>query len=229
MQVVADQLVGGGRGAGHVAAHLLAAHPGGRIKGEEAIYGIAWLLFELVEGDAAPVYPGWGASFEPAHLEAQCLEGFAEANGGLLSCPAGAHRLVAHPDLPAQEGAGGEDYGGGAVAAAEVGADAADAGVFAGGALHHQPGHHRFAQGQVWRVLQQLQHLAGVLALVGLGAQGPHSGAAAGIEHPLLQGRGIGQPADHASEGIHLMHQLALGRTAHRRVAGLPGDAIEVE
>ena len=170
MQVVADQLVGGGRGAGHVAAHLLAAHPGGRIKGEEAIYGIAGLLFELVEGDAAPVYPGWGAGFEPAHLEAQRLEGFAEANGGLLSSPAGAHRLVAHPDLAAQEGAGGEDYGGGAVAAAEVGTDAADAGVLAGGALHHQPGHHRFAQGQVWRVLQQLQHLAGVLALVGLGA-----------------------------------------------------------
>ncbi len=25
------------------------------------------------------------------------------------------------------------------------------------------------------------------------------------------------------------MHQLALGRSPHRRVAGLPGDAVEVE
>ena len=78
-------------------------------------------------------------------------------------------------------------------------------------------------------VLQQLQHLAGVLAFVGLGAQGPHGRAAAGVEHPFLQGGGIGQPADHTAQGVHLMHQLALGRTAHGRVAGLPGDAIEVE
>ena len=45
-------------------------------------------------------------------------------------------------------------------------------------------------------MLQQLQHLARVLAFVGLGAQGPHRRAAAGIEHPLLQGGGIRQPAD---------------------------------
>ena len=78
-------------------------------------------------------------------------------------------------------------------------------------------------------MLQQLQHLAGVLAFVGLGAQGPNGRAPAGVEHPLLQRGGIGQSADHAAEGIDLMNQLALGRTAHRRVTGLPGDAIEVE
>ena len=53
--------------------------------------------------------------------------------------------------------------------------------------------------------------------------------AAAGIEHPLLQGGGIGQAADHPAKGIDFMHQLAFGRPAHGWVAGLPGDAIEVE
>jgi hypothetical protein len=44
-----------------------------------------------------------------------------------------------------------------------------------------------------------------------------------------LQGGGIGQAADHPAEGIHFMDQLAFGRAAHGWVAGLPGDAIEVE
>ena len=82
---------------------------------------------------------------------------------------------------------------------------------------------------QVWGVLQQLQHLAGVLALIGLGPQGTHRGAAAGVEDALLQSGGIGQPTDHAAEGIHLVHQLALGRTANGRVAGLPSDAVQIE
>ena len=44
-----------------------------------------------------------------------------------------------------------------------------------------------------------------------------------------MQGRGIRKATDHASQGIHLMHQLALGGTAHGWIAGLPGDAVEVE
>ena len=36
--------MGGGRGAGDVAAHRLAAHPAGWIKGEVALVGVAGLL-----------------------------------------------------------------------------------------------------------------------------------------------------------------------------------------
>ena len=74
VQVVADQLMGFGGGAGDVAAHLLTAHPGGRVKGEEAIGRIAGLLLQLIEGDAAPVHPGGGAGFEPVGLEAELLQ-----------------------------------------------------------------------------------------------------------------------------------------------------------
>ena len=133
-----------------------------------------------------------------------------------------------HPDAAPKEGAGGENHRVSAVDAAEIGADAADALLvpFAGG---FQAGHHRFAQGEVGGVLQQLQHLAGIEALVGLGAQGPHRRAAAGVEDALLDGGGIGQAADHPTEGIHFMDELAFGGAADGRVAGLPSDAIEIE
>ena len=133
-----------------------------------------------------------------------------------------------HPDAAAEEGASGEDYRFSAVDAAEVGADAADALLLAFTA-GFQAGHHRFAQGEVGGVLQQLQHLAGIEALVGLGAQGPHRRAAAGVEDAFLDGGGISQAADHPTEGIHFMDKLALGGSADGRVAGLPGDAIEIE
>jgi len=95
--------------------------------------------------------------------------------------------------------------------------------------IHFEAGHHRFAQGQVGRVMQQLQHLPGVMAFVGLGTQGPNGRAAAGVQDPLLNGGGISEAADHATKGIHFMHKLAFGRTANGRIAGLPGDAVEIE
>ena len=92
-----------------------------------------------------------------------------------------------------------------------------------------QAGDHRLPQGKVWGVLQELQHLAGVLTFIGLGPKGPYRRSAAGIEDALLQGRGVCQATDHATEGVHLMHQLALRRPAYGRVAGLPGDTVDVE
>ena len=252
VQVVANQLVGGGGGAGDVAAHRLAAHPGGRIEGEEAVVGVAGLLFERIERHAAPVHPGGGACFEPVRAEAQGLQRFGEPFGRLFAGAARRHRLAADPDAAAQKGAGGEDHRLSGVDAAEVGAHpdhpadrAAGLGavrlVSLGGLgravtpvdlaveVHLQIGHHRLAQGEVGGVLEQLQHLAGVGPLVRLGAQGPDGRAAAGVENAFLQGGGVRQAADDAAEGIHLMHQLALGGPAHGRVAGLPGNAIEVE
>ena len=151
---------------------------------------VAGLLFETVERDAAPINASGCAGLEPAQLETEGLQGFRQPLGGLFASAARRHALVAHPDLAAQEGAGGEDHGAGAVGAAEVGAHAGHPGtpvaVLAGGALHLQTRHHRFAQGQIRGVLQQLQHLAGVLAFVGLGAQGPHGRPPAGVEDAFL-------------------------------------------
>ena len=67
------------------------------------------------------------------------------------------------------------------------------------------------------------------MAFVGLGAKGPHRRAAAGVQDPLLDGGGIGKAADHATEGIHFMDELAFGWTTNGRIAGLPGDPVEIE
>ncbi len=161
-------------------------------------------------------------------MEAELLEGFREAFGGLLAGAACCHRLMPHPDAASQKGAGGEDHGCGAVGAAEIGADTGDA-LLSAVATHLKASDHRFAQGQVGGVLQQLQHLAGVEAFVGLGAQGPDSGSAAGVEDAFLDRCGIGQATDHATEGIDFVDQLALGRSAHGGIARLPGDSVEIE
>ena len=167
--------------------------------------GVAGLLFQPIECDASSVHPSWGACLEAVQLESQGHKRLGEALGGLLPGPAGAHRLVAHPDLPAQEGAGCEDDGRCAIGAAEVGAHPRDPASLVRGALHLKSGHHCFAQGHIWRVLQQLQHLAGVLAFVRLGAQGPNGWPPAAVEHSFLEGCGVRQPSDHSTEGIHLV------------------------
>ena len=68
--------MGGGGGAGEVTAHRLATHPGLRIKGKEAILGVAGLLLQLIQGDAAPVHPRWRTGFEPTGDKPQALQGF---------------------------------------------------------------------------------------------------------------------------------------------------------
>ena len=120
--------------------------------------GHAGLLLQLIEGDAAPVHPRGGARLESVCVEAELLEGFREAFGGLLAGAACCHRLKPHPDAASQKGAGGEDHGCGAVSAAEIGADTGDALLIAV-ATHLKASDHRFAQGQVGGVMQQLQHL----------------------------------------------------------------------
>ena len=83
--------------------------------------------------------------------------------------------------------------------------------------------------GEVGFALKAKAHLAGVLPLVRLRAERPHRGAARGVEDTLLEVALVGHLADLAAQGVHLVHELGLGGPAHRRVAGLPGDAVEGE
>jgi hypothetical protein len=67
------------------------------------------------------------------------------------------------------------------------------------------------------------------MAFVGLGTQSPYGRAAAGIQDPFLDGGGISEAADYATERIHFMDKLAFGRTPNGRITGLPGDSVEIE
>ena len=72
-----------------------------------------------------------------------------------------------HPDATPQKGAGGEYDGLGRIHTAEVSPNALDA-LLLPFSFHFEAGHHRFTKRQVGRVLQQLQHLAGVQPFIGL-------------------------------------------------------------
>ena len=72
-----------------------------------------------------------------------------------------------HPDAAPQKGAGGEHNGLGRIHTSEVGPNALDA-LLLPFSFHLEAGHHRFTERQVGRVLQQLQHLAGVQPFIGL-------------------------------------------------------------
>jgi hypothetical protein len=67
------------------------------------------------------------------------------------------------------------------------------------------------------------------MPFVRLGAQCPNRRTAAGIQDSLLDGGGISEAADHATEGIDFMDKLAFGWTTNGRVTGLPGDSVEIE
>ena len=198
------------------------------------------MFLQLIERDAAPIDTRWSAGFKTVGVEAKLLQGFSESFSSLLAGPASGHRLAPDPNAASQESTCSEYNRFGAVNAAEIGAHTRDAGGWALAgipgfsaavwiAFDLQTGHHRFAQSQVGGVLQQLQHLTRVLPFVGLGTQGPHGRAAAGVEDSLLDGCGISEAPNHAAESIHLVHQLAFGGSTHGRIAGLPGDAVEVE
>ena len=72
-----------------------------------------------------------------------------------------------NPDAAPKKGAGGEHNGLGPVHTSEVGPHALDP-LLLSFSFHLEAGHHRFAERQVGRVLQQLQHLAGVQPFIGL-------------------------------------------------------------
>ena len=108
--------------------------------------GIAGLLFEGLERHAAAIHPRGSAGFEPIGCKPQGLKRFGQPFSGLLAGSACWHRLVAHPDAPAQEGAGGEHHRLGVVDAAEIGAHAGDAQIpTLGATAGFQPRDHGFA------------------------------------------------------------------------------------
>lgn len=49
------------------------------------------------------------------------------------------------------------------------------------------------------------------------------------VEDAFLQVAPVGHFADLPSHGINLVHQLTLSWAAHSWVAGLPGNAVQVE
>ena len=77
-------------------------------------------------------------------------------------------------------------------------------------------------------VLQHLAHRLGVEVFVALGAQRLYGGSLAAVEQANLDQGAVGVLTHFAAKGIDLPHQMSLGRTANRGIAGHERDAFAI-
>mmetsp|Transcript_34667 Transcript_34667/g.75757 ORF Transcript_34667/g.75757 Transcript_34667/m.75757 type:complete len:553 (+) Transcript_34667:397-2055(+) len=182
VQVVADQLVRGQRGARQVAAHLLLHHVRRWIVAEPTLLVVPGLRLQHVEVDGAAVHPRGGPRLQAVRLEAELLQRLRQALAGGLPRTAGGHALPPHPNVAVHERARGEHHRGGHELHSEERRHPSDVVVV----VNNDVGHHRFANVQVLRVLYHLPHHLAVLLFVCLGAQSPHSRTFGPVQDALL-------------------------------------------
>ncbi|MNS62987.1 hypothetical protein D3C72_960700 [compost metagenome] len=223
VEVLEDDAVGLGRRVRQPAG-VLRLGGRGRLEGEVKDLVGAAVCLQLAVIDRVRRHARGRAGLEAMQLEAQGVEALGELHGRGLVAAAGDEVVLADVALAAQEGAGGDDHGLGGQHLTGGGDGAV--GVV-GLALQHVD--HAFEQVQVGLLLANAAHVGGVALLVGLGAQGLDGRALGRVEHLDLQVGGVGRQAHLAAEGVHLAHEVALGRAADRRVARHGGDLLEAD
>ena len=149
---------------------------------------------------------------------------FGQFGGGVGTVGAAVVVGFAHKDAPAQGGAGGNDTGLAAVVAAQRREDAHDLAV-----LHIHAHHLGLVNVQILGLFQGVFHPHVVPFAVGLYPQAVHGGTFAPVEHPALQKGGVRPQAHQAAQGVHLPHQMPLGRAADGRVAGHVADKVQCQ
>ena len=222
-QVVADQRVRRGGGARQVACHLRALHVARLVEREPTHVRVAFLFLQASVLDRPRVDPSRRARLQPVRLEPELDQVFGQTDARRFAGAPGGEGLATDPDLPGHERSGGEHHRGRAKRHPEERAHAPHVVVLP----EDQVGDHAFSQREERLALEARAHLARVLPLVRLRAERPHRGAAARVQHALLQVALVRHAADLASQRVHLVHELRLRGAAHRGVARLPRDAVE--
>ena len=177
------------------------------------------MLARIVEPgpvDGAAVQAGGRAGLEAAEVEAQAPEGVAESDRRLVPYPPGGNAGFADVDQTAQKGARGDDHGGGGEFPPVLGAHPGQAAV--GG--EHQVVGPGLDNRQVLGFRQDVLHGQAVQFTVGLRPGAPDRRALGLVEHTELNTAAVDGPPHDAVKGIDLAHQLALGQTPDRRIAG---------
>ncbi len=216
VDVVQNDPVGGGVGVGDVAIHQVAHRLfGHKAEGLQGLLGVAGLALQFCKFDAPPVHPGGGAGLEPAQGQAQLPQAVGEGVGGVH--PIGTRSVpgIPHKDLSPQVGAGGDHHAAGGVLPVQLGDHSPHPAPF--GPDGHYLG---LMDGQAGGPFQGVLHPDIVAAAVGLHPQGVDGGALAPVEHPALEGGGVGGQAHKPAQSVHFPHQSALGRPSDAGVAG---------
>ena len=203
VEILPDDVVRGGVGVGDPAGDLFHVERGiaPGIEGEEVVRplgqgvgevaelgggGIAVLDFTLGEVDGPTVEAAGGAGLETLDFESVVPEGIAQRGNSIAHPPTG---LILHANMEeaAHERSAANDHGGGAEFQSEVGAHARD-GIVA----DQQLGDISLVKMQIWRAFEDPFQAKLVGFLVRLGAGGTDAGAFGDVEHPELDGRGVG-------------------------------------
>ena len=129
---------------------------------------------------------------------------------------------IAHKDLAAQIGAGGQHHALCGVLAVELGNDALHM------ALLHLKAHYLgLMDGKAGGKLQCVLHVFVVAFAVGLHPQCVHRRALALVQHPTLQVGGIRRQTHHTAKGIQFTHQRSFCSATDAGIAGHIADGVQ--
>ena len=142
--------------------------------------------------------------------------------------------LFAAMDETVQERAGGDDGRAGVDDASVAQLDAPHdsmrrAGCCVGQIFQHDVDDFCLLDEEVWLRLQNFAHLDAILLLVALRSRRPDGGSARGIEQAKLNADRVGDFAHDAAQGVDFAHQVALGDSADRGIAGHLRDQVKIQ
>ena len=194
VDVGADDVVRAFVGAGDVAGDLARVFGGIAEVGEDGQRGVARLGFHAAVINGARVQARRRAGFHAGEGEGQVVQAGGEFVRRRVARAAAGKAVEADVDFAAEEGAGGEDGGGGVVVDLVLAFDAGDARAF-----EDEVGDGCLEDVEVGLVFDDFAYRCFVEDAVGLGAGGAHGGAFATVQDTPLDAGAIGSSCHDAA------------------------------
>ena len=223
VDVGADDVVRAFVGAGDVAGDLARVFGGVAEVGEDGQRGVAGLGFHAAVINGARVNAWRGAGFHAGEGEGQVVQAGGEFVRRRVARAAAGKAVEADVDFAAEEGAGGEDGGGGVVVNLVLAFDAGDARAF-----EDEVGDGGLEDVEVGLVFDNFAYRRFVEDAVGLGTGGTHGGAFAAVEDAPLDAGAVGSSRHDAAKGIDFFDEVAFADTANGGVAAHLADGFDV-
>ena len=223
VDVGADDVVRAFVGAGDVAGDLARVFGGIAEVGEDGQRGVARLGFHAAVIDGARVNARRRAGFHAGEGEGQVVQAGGEFVRRRVAGAASGKAVEADVDFAAEEGAGGEDGGGGVVVDLVLAFDAGDARAF-----EDEVGNGGLEDVQVRLVFDDVAHCRFVEDAVGLGTGGTHGGAFAAVEDAPLDAGAVGSARHDAAEGVDFFDEVAFADASNGGVAAHLADGFDV-
>ena len=223
VDVDADDVVRTFVGAGDVAGDLARVFGGIAEVGKNGQRGVAGLGFHAAVINGACVQARRGAGFHAGEGEGQVVQARGEFVRGRVAGAATGEVVEADVDFAAEEGAGGEDGGGGVVVDLVLAFDAGDARSF-----EDEVGDGGLEEVKVGLVFDEVAHRRFVEDAVGLGAGGAHRRTFAAVEDAPLDAGAVGRTRHDAAEGVDFFDKVAFADAADGGVAAHLADGFDV-